>query len=149
MSDTWLKFIPTNPNFQPSLDAAEKAKAVLASLAPKAHEITVAFTDSVEFINPMGNWSGVRCPSCGADAEPWWNNAMNDSYKTHFSNLEVTAPCCGVRVSLNDLNYVWAAGFAKFVIEAMNPNCGDLTTEQIRQISDCLGCKVRRIWVHI
>ena len=149
MSDNWLKFIPTAPNYRPPLPAAETAKALLASFVPDADEVVFTFSDTVEFVHNGGNWEGVKCPACGADAEPWWTDAMNTANKTRFSKLEVTAACCGASVSLNELDYPWPVGFAKFVLEAMNPNCNDLTAEQIRQISDCLGCEVRRIWVHI
>jgi|SRR5665213_2996280 len=149
MSNNWLQFIPSDPNFQPLLQAAEKAKVLLAAFVPGADEVTITFTDTVEFVHPGGNWSGVRCPACGADAEPWWKDAMALSYTTKFSDLKVAAPCCGACVSLNDLNYAWPAGFAKFVIEAMNPDVKDLGPDQVRQLSECLGCAVRRIWVHI
>lgn len=149
MSDNWIQFIPANPNYLPSIPAAEIAKALLASFVPDADEVVFKFTDNVEFIHPGGNWSGVKCPACGADAEPWWKGTMNAAYKTRFSNLEVTAACCGASVSLNELDYLWPAGFAKFVLEAMNPNVKDLTPDQTGQLSKCLGCDLRRIWVHI
>ena len=118
-------------------------------MAPRADEVVFEFTDTVEFVHPGGNWSGVKCSACGADAEPWWNDAMHAAYRTKFSELEVTVPCCGARVSLNDLEYAWPAGFARFVLEAMNPAIKDLTEGQLKQLSDCLGCDIRRIWVHI
>jgi hypothetical protein len=149
MSDNWIQFIPHDPTYQPSRSAAESARELLSSFVPDADEVVFKFTDTVEFIHPGGNWSGVKCPNCGADAEPWWKDAMDTAYKTRFANLKVTAACCGASVSLNELNYVWPAGFAKFVIEAMNPNVEDLTDAQVQQLSKCLACDLRRIWVHI
>jgi hypothetical protein len=149
MSDTWIQFIPTDPNYRPSILDAEVAKGLLASFVPDADEVGFKFTGNVEFIHPGGNLSGVKCPACGANAEPWWQDAMDAAYKTGFSNLGVTAACCGACVSLNELNYLWPAGFTKFVLEAMNPNVRDLTPYQTGQLSKSLRCNLRRIWVHI
>jgi hypothetical protein len=149
VSDNWIQFIPADPGYRPKIPAAETAKILLASFVPDADEVSFKFTDNVEFIHPGGNWSGVKCPACGADAEPWWKDAMNTAYKTRFSNLQVAAACCGASVSLNELDYLWPAGFAKFVLETMNPNVRDLSDDQTQQLSKCLGCDLRRIWVHI
>ncbi len=149
MSDNWIQFIPHDPTYQPSRSAAESARALLSSFVPDADEVVFEFTDTVKFIHPGGNWSGVKCPKCGADAETWWKDAMNTAYETGFSNLKVTAPCCGAPVSLNELNYVSPAGFAKFLIKAMNPNVKDSMEPQVQQLSKCVGCDLRRIWVHI
>jgi hypothetical protein len=149
MSDKWLQFVPSDASFQPSLQAAEKAKLLLGSFVPQATEIDFAFKDAVEFFHPGGNWSGVRCPTCGSDLEGWWSTAMDSSFKTGFSNLDTTVPCCGARVSLNDLDYVWPAGFARFVLEAMNPDVKDVSADQLQQISQYLACDIRRIWVHV
>ncbi|HTW95313.1 MAG TPA: hypothetical protein VMD30_10990 [Tepidisphaeraceae bacterium] len=148
MSDTWLRIIPSDPNFQPSREAADQARILLGKFLPHSAEVTVNFNDDVTFIDAGGNWEGVKCAACGRDADSWWEDAMNRSYGTRFANLIVTAPCCGEKVSLNDLNYVWPVGFAKFVAQAMNPE-QDLTPTQLQQLSDCLGCELRRIWQHI
>ena len=149
MSDNWLQFVPTDPLFRPSQAAAKKAKALLASFVPRADEVSVEFKDTIQFFHPCGNWSGVKCPSCGADAEPWWQDAMDSASNRDFSDLNVTTPCCGVRESLNNLNYVWPAAFASFVIEVRNPGVKDLSPVQERELASCLGCEIRRIWVHI
>jgi len=46
MSDTWLKFVPSSPTYQPSREAAERARSLLASFVPKADEVEVRFEDS-------------------------------------------------------------------------------------------------------
>src|ERR1700722_18500832 len=132
MSDNWLRYIPSEPNFQPTLSAAEKAQLLLASFALRADQVRFEFTADVRFIDPGSNWTTGKCSACGPDAQSWWKNAMSALYKAKFSNLEVIAPCCGARVSLNDLDYVWPAGFARFVIEAKNPGLKNLTEEQER-----------------
>ncbi len=149
MSDNWLQYIPLDPEFQPSPKSAETARQLLASFVPKADEVTVDFKSSTEFFHPAGNWSGVKCSVCAADLEEWWYAAMAIASKTAFKNLSVTTPCCGVATSLNDLTYVQPAGFGRFVLEAMNPQVENLTDAEEYRLAECLGGRLRRIWVHI
>src|SRR6185437_12390699 len=94
MSDNWLKIIPSDPLFQPSQPAAELARALLATFIPRAAAIRSEFKPSTEFFHPGGNWSGVKCPACGANAEPWWQSAMAAASKKQFAELSTTAACC-------------------------------------------------------
>ena len=149
MSDNWLQFIPVDPTYQPAEEAAECARALLAKFTPVADEINAEFKVTTEFFHPGSNWSGVRCPLCGADAQEWWEAAMDAASKRDFADLKATAHCCGASVSLNDLNYTTPAGFASFVLEAMNPNVRDLQPDQQAQLQTILGCELRRIWVHL
>jgi len=52
-------------------------------------------------------------------------------------------------VSLNDLHYIWPAGFGRFVIEALNPGVRDLQPAEDDQLRQTLGCDLRKIWVHL
>jgi hypothetical protein len=58
-------------------------------------------------------------------------------------------PCCDALVSLNDLTYDWPVGFARFELEAWNPQRGWLTDEELLQLSTVLDCQVRQIMAHI
>lgn len=149
MSDNWLQFVPTDPRFLPSDEAADNARRLLASFVPESASVTATFKGQVKFFHPLGNWSGVECPSCGADAEPWWEEAMCNAANTQFLELLVTTPCCGFRVSLNELRYLWPAAFGSFVLEAKNPNVRDLSPEQELALSKTLRSPLRRIWVHL
>lgn len=149
MSDTWLKFVPEEPGFQPSREAADAAVGLLNACLPNAEEITAEYFEQVQFIDPGGNWSGVQCPNCSTDIEEWWQDAMSEAVESDFEQLEAVAPCCRAKVSLNDLAYVWPAGFGKFVLAATNPGVSDLAPEQERALSKRLGHRLRKIWVHI
>jgi hypothetical protein len=149
MSDFWIQFVPADPMFRPSVEATERARALLASFVGQADEVNGSFLDSVEFFHPVENWSGVRCPSCDSDAEAWWREAMSEAYSRAFTDLNVTAPCCGTRVSLNDLNYASTAAFGSFVLEVMNPHIWDLSRQQVQQIADCLGCELKQVVMRI
>jgi hypothetical protein len=149
MSDNWLKFVPVDPTWQPTPEAADRTAALLAAMAPGSDEIKISFNDKVELVHPYANWSGVKCPSCGADADGWWSDAVERAGELDFAELEVTTPCCSATVSLNDLSYVWPAAFGRFVLEAMNPNIGDTSIEQDRSLSECIGMELRKVWVHL
>ena len=143
-------FIPADPHALPSRTGADEAVELLKRFAPDAgDDVRATFYDHVEFHHGGSNWSGVKCPRCGEDVEEWWVNATDKAHKSGFSNLRATTPCCGHPTSLHDLNYVWPAGFARFVLEAKNPNIRQTTAEQDRELSKALGLDLRKIWKHI
>jgi hypothetical protein len=150
MSDNWLMFIPTDPSAVPTRAAASKAVELLKRFAPDAgDEVRAKVFDKVAFHDCGANWSGVRCPRCGEDVEEWWADATDNAYKTGLEDLRATTPCCGHSTTLNDLSYVWPAGFARFVLEAKNPNIKQTTAEQDGQLSEALGLDLRKIWRRI
>jgi len=149
MSDSWLKFISQDPNFKPTADAVAAAVRLVKSWFPDADEVDAQFTTDVEFIDAGSNWSGVRCPRCLEDIEAWWLDAMSEAAESAFQQLVTTTPCCSLTVSLNDLRYPWPVGFASFVLFVMNPNVSDISSQQERQLSECLGSPLRKIWAHI
>jgi hypothetical protein len=149
MSDNWLQFIPTDPQYQPTTEMAERARGLMAIFVPEADAVSAEFKSSIEFFHPGGNWSGVKCPICGTDAEEWWGPAMKTASMKQFNDLGITAPCCGASVSLNDLRYIWPAGFGRFVLKAMNPNIPDLQSDEEAQLRTILGCNLRKIWLHL
>jgi len=149
MSDNWLRYVPTDPQFQPSASAAKAAEALLLSFVPQAEEVRSRFTEFVGFVDPGANWSGVFCPLCGTDVETWWGDAMSTAAEADFTNLAVQVPCCHATTSLNELRYVWPAAFGRYVLEAMNPNVKDLSAQRSELLSVALGCSVREIPVHI
>ena len=105
-------------------------------------------TEEVRFIDQGSNFEGVYCPACSADLDQWWKEAMDRAWQTRFANLAAVVPCCGSATSLNDLRYVWPAGFARFVLEAKNPGITDLAHHDLAQLETTLGCRLRRIWAH-
>jgi len=149
MSDSWLRFISQDPAYQPSAKAADMAVGLVEHLLPDADEVSIAFSEAVQFVDAGGNWSGVECPHCSCDLEEWWLDAMSTAAETEFRQLQVSTPCCERQVSLNDLRYPWQVGFARFVLSVMNPNVSDLSEDHERAIAKCLGSPLRKIWAHI
>lgn len=149
MSDNWLQYVPLDPEFVPTELAAETACTLFSKLVPNADEIGFSFKQDVEFFHPGANWSGVTCPLCAADIEAWWAARMDEFAAGQLPDLLVETACCQASVSMNDLTYVWPAGFGRFVLEAMNPNLRCLSGEQESQLEEALNCKLRAIWLHL
>lgn len=149
MSDNWLRYVPSDPYFLPPVDVADSARKLLWTFLPDAEEVSARHFERPMFIDPGGNWSGVLCSVCGADAESWWSAAVMVAARQDFASFDTVTPCCQSKVSLNDLHYVWPAGFGRFVLDAMNPNVDGLSTAHIARLEALLGCSVREISQHI
>lgn len=149
MSDSLLRFVPVDPEFQPAPSTAALAEEFLRKLLPNAERIAAKALHEVEFIDAGANWEGVHCPLCGADAEPWWGDSMSQAAESGFRSLRVLSGCCQRSVSLNELRYGWPVGFARFVLEAHSPQSEGLTAPQLEQLSGIVGCAVREIPVHL
>jgi hypothetical protein len=149
MSDTYFRYVPSDPAFTPRADAATQAEAVLRSMLPDAESIDAHFMGKVAFVDAGANWEGVSCSACGADAEPWWTEAMSEAAEGQFESLLVQAGCCGSQVSLNDLQYAWPVGFGRFMLEVANPGRAGLSSQELEQLGAALGCKVREVKAHL
>jgi hypothetical protein len=148
MSDNWLRLIPTDPGWLPTRAETDTAVNLLRSWLPEAQDVTSRVSDQIEFVDQGANFERVTCPSCGSEvAMDSWSEAVGLAYESEFTNLSITTACCGQSTSLNDLHYEWPAGFARFVMEAKNPN-GDLSDAQIVELADAIGSSLRRIWAH-
>ena len=64
-------------------------------------------------------------------------------------NLTIVTPCCEATLSLNSLRYDWPCGFARFTLEALNPNVIMLSVNQMHELERLLNCKLRQILIHI
>jgi hypothetical protein len=149
MSDNWLQFVPDDPQYRPSQEQAENARQLFASFVPEADEVSAQVRDTIEFFHSGSNWSGVKCSACGADAESWWEDALDAAEAQSFESLLCVAGCCGAEVSLNELSYVWPAAFGSFALVAMNPNVENLSAAQKGELEQQLGCSLRAVWTHL
>lgn len=148
MSDTYLRIIPCDPGQVPSAQARVRAVGILERAVPQAEDITSSVTPEVRFVDCGDNFEAVHCPRCGADLGEWWSVAMEIGQEHQFRDLRVTAPCCGARTSLNELEYSWPAGFARYTLEALNPGLGSLPEPLVQRLEAALGAAVRIIWAH-
>jgi hypothetical protein len=150
MSDNWVVFIPSEPEFVPSPHAQIAARDLVKSWAPEADEIESAVTDAIEFVDAGANASTVLCPVCGAALDPEWAyDSIGAAHNKGFSDLIVLSPCCGSTISLNELIWDWPQGFARFQLAAMNPNFGRVSDAQVGQLEAVVGTPIRVIYRHL
>jgi hypothetical protein len=135
----------------PDATARGRARARFASFVGHAEGVSTEVRERVEFVPAMGNFETVSCPACGTVLDDdWWTRAMDATYgERGFADLRVTVPCCGAATSLNDLTYHFPQGFARFVLSAFEPQVSDLEEWQVRELEEIVGCKLRKIWVHV
>lgn len=149
MSDNILKLIPNDPYYVPRDGAIQRAYDLIVSLFPKATSVDYQVLEKVTFIDQGQNWERILCPLCKTEIDQdWWGQQMDIKYQTGFVDLAVKLPCCGDTISLNDLQYEWPAGLARFVFEIWNPGA-DIDQSKLGLLGEILGCPQRTIWAHI
>jgi hypothetical protein len=147
MSDTFLHLIPNKPNLVPEKLNQDRAKKYLDSFFKNAN-VEFVETDDIEFVNPMANFENVYCNLCGRDIKiESWQYAIEQAYKSKLKDISFVTPCCQKTTNLNDLNYQWPAGFAKFTISISKPP-EDINEDQLKELENILGTKIRKIWAH-
>jgi len=150
MSDNWIIIIPESANFVPSEEAQRKAVDLLKRLAPNSWEVIAEATPKIRFFDCGGNFSHVICPTCGKDLDIyWWQDRMENEAEDGYPLSLIDMPCCAAKHRMDELRYDWPQGFARFSIEAMNPDIADLSEKDLSEFESLLGCKVRKILRHI
>ncbi|MER7444626.1 hypothetical protein [Micromonospora avicenniae] len=155
MSDFYIRLIPTNPDWQPTHEAAAAAVAYVASLFSgpddAVEEVEYKFYDRVTLIDAGENTSQITCSHCSRDIGlGWLGDLVRENGSLSFDHLDVTVPCCGAVVPLNGLHYDWPIGFARFEVSAMNPTRAqyELDTEELARVAGLLGHPVAQILAH-
>jgi hypothetical protein len=123
MSDTIYKIIPEIYNFYPADAQSIEGAVKILKMYINADSISSESFESPAFIDCGSNFDSVKCPFCGntisADV---WQEMMNLCYvKSNFNDLNVFLDCCNRESTLNDLKYNMNCGFARFVINVLNP----------------------------
>jgi hypothetical protein len=143
MTETFLIIIPNDPDAETSDDIAEAACVALEAAFPDADDISYDIFDEVRFIDPGVAFDSVHCPACGKDADPWWPTAMDKAARLEFDDLDIITKCCKATISLNDMKYAPAAGFARFAIVVEDASATTLTDNQRAAVETALGAGVR------
>lgn len=147
MSANILKIISTNPSFVPDNNNQQNAGKYLSGLYTQ-DEIEFKITDVIEFIDQGSNFKSVSCNLCGTVIETIaWQNAMDSAFLKKFTDLLFTSPCCNKTTSLNDLNYISPAGFAKFVINISDAQ-NEFDLNNLKKLQEFLGTPLRIIYAH-
>lgn len=148
MSDNILKLIPSSPTYVPGKARVEEALDRVKEAFPFTNSIRVNVSESLRFIDQGANLERIICPNCNAILDTsWWQSAMDEAYKNGFINLSIKVPCCGTETNLNELRYVWPAGFARFSIEISNPGI-DISDSTLHELEVVLGTSLIKIWAH-
>jgi len=147
VSSNILRLIPVIPTYLPETEAQERARRYLARVLPSSTLVEVSASAHPRFVDPGGNLESIQCPACRREVSTeWWAEATDRAHAGRFADLSVVVPCCGAHTSLNDLVYVWPAGFARFVLEATDPGITALSKGHVRALETELGCPLREIW---
>lgn len=150
MSDNWITLIPEDSRAVPDAAKQRRARDRFVEIAPKADEIEISALDKVEFFDCGENFERICCPSCSAEiAVEWWQDRMNEDYGDGFKLAKYSTPCCDSKLTLNELDYRWPQGFARFALAAMNPNIGRLDDKHKLEFEAILGAKLRVIYQRI
>ena len=151
MSDHRIALVPQDPNFVPDPQTYDVALELFESIAPEADEIEVKLSDKIQFFDCGANLERIICPRCGQEIlVDWWQDRMGDDHDGNgFQLAKYSAPRCEAFVGLDELRYEWPQAFARFGIDAMNPNIGRLSDEQRSAFECILGTPLRTIYQHI
>jgi hypothetical protein len=154
MSDNILSVIPTDPHWQPGHEQADRARELLAQFAPDPDrldsELTAEWHETITAVDCGANLERITCPLCSAaiDTE-WWSDLLEERSVEGLDDLATDVPCCGGHTSLNELEYEWPCGFARFEIALWNPSRNWLTDQELSAIAQVLGHPVHQILAHI
>jgi hypothetical protein len=156
MSDDVLSVIPTDPQWQPTREAGEQTVVIASGLASGKEEddldveIDVKWHETITVVDCGQNLVRIVCGRCNAEIDTeWWRDLLEERFETGFDDLVVRLPCCGAESSLNDLDYDWPCGFAKFEIAIWNPGLDWFAAEELTLLAETLGHPVRQIRAHI
>ena len=151
MSDYWIAIVPEDPNFVPDADTHAAALDLFRAIAPDAEEIQIKLSEQIQLFDCGANLERIICPHCKHEISiDWWQDRVDDDHDGRgFLLGTYAAECCGSAVRLNELRYEWPQAFARFGIDAMNPNIGELGSGQISEFEAILGTPLRAIHQHI
>lgn len=141
MSDDFILVIPRDPSYVPMPGVQRLLMELLARWAPGAEGITVETSEEIRFFDCGENFARIGCPRCAAEVNlEWWHARMNeDEQEGSFRLASYPLPCCGASVTLNDLEYDWPQAFGRFRWEVRNPDMGELTRENRRELERAAG----------
>jgi len=154
MSEDVLSVIPADPHWQPQEAGALRAEALVTELVggldPDTDvEIDVDWYDLPSVVDSAQNLERIGCPRCRDAIDlDWWADLIED-HEDGFPTLDATVPCCGAAVSLDQLDFDWPCGFARFEIAAWNPGLIWFSDEELAAVGTALGHPVRQIRAHI
>ncbi|BCJ74975.1 hypothetical protein CS0771_45190 [Catellatospora sp. IY07-71] len=157
MSDIYLRVIPTDPLWQPTVEEAERTAAYVAGLfagpGDDVESVTPVFYEHVTLIDAGQYMEDVSCPRCRAaiGLDWFWDllRAQQGGQLTSptVGDLNVTVPCCGSPLTMPELHFQAPVGFARFEVSAMNwtRHTWELSDEELATAGGILGHPIKQI----
>jgi len=146
---TILGLIPRDPWLIPDEQAHQQAAECLAGFVRQADQIHITVNETPIFVDAGARLTHATCPRCQHRFATSWQAIVERAAEHPFRTLDGMMPCWGTTLSLNDLQYDRPAGWARFLIEAVNPKVEVLSIVQMRELEHILDCSMRQILIPI
>jgi hypothetical protein len=129
MSELFIRVIPTDPEWQPTVEAAARTVEYVSGLfaGPGDHVETVEpiYYEHITLIDGGEYMEDLFCPRCDSDIglDWFWEllRERNDGRmigEPTVHDLSVTVPCCAAALTLSELRFEAPVGFARFEVSA-------------------------------
>ncbi|MEU4048716.1 hypothetical protein AB0F09_05800 [Streptomyces olivaceus] len=148
MSITLLHLIPKDPHFRLRPLRARLRKLGYDNWFLRRWAVTTSGTSPAQPSLIPGRIGVVSGALCGSDIEDWWGDAMDTATLPdgYFDALAVMMSCCSAQTDLNALDYVEAAGFARYSLVTTDPECElPLPPATVQALEDLLGTDLRQV----
>jgi hypothetical protein len=161
MSDLFIRVIPTDPEWQPTAEAASRTVKYVAGLftgpGDHAEAVEPIYYESITLIDGGEYMEGLFCPRCEADIglDWFWElvDERNDGRmigEPTIHDLSVEVPCCAAALTLSELRFKAPVGFARFEVSVRNWARGawELSEEELAAAGAALGHPVTQVAAH-
>ena len=140
MSDIIYRIIPESYDYLPADERAADGAVKILKMYVQVDKISWKSFENPIFVDCGSNLETITCPFCGHNIDIYvWQEMMSTCYeRSYFNNLDVFLQCCNKETTLNNLKYQLDCGFAKFVIEILNP-VEPPCKHDIYEASKCFG----------
>lgn len=158
MSDLYVRVIPTDPEWQPTIEAAAGAVGYVAGLfagpGDSVDAVEPVFYERITLIDGGQYMQDVFCPRYDAAIGLDWfwdllreRNGGRTVGEPTVGDLAATVPCCGIALTLPELRFEAPVGFARFEMSVMNwaRGVGELSPTELVAAGDILGHPVTQI----
>lgn len=153
MSTDLITFVPKDPMVRLDDATLDAARAWFATLGGRNGEVTSESHEQPHFYDAGGNFGAIGCPKCGetfpiADWGEWMGEDVSAD-KQSFNLSTRMMGCCGVSVTLNDLNYEWPMAFGKTALVGRDMDIGIVSEDMRHQAEAVMGTSVTVVYSHI
>jgi hypothetical protein len=161
MGELYIRVIPTDPRWQPTVEAAARAAEYVAGLfaGPGDHVELVepVFHERITLIDGGEYLEELFCSRCAATIGLDWfwdlliaRNGGRRVGEPVIDDLAVTVPCCAAELTLPELRFEAPIGFARFEVSARNWTrpAWELSAEELAAAGDLLGHPLTQVHAH-